>query len=117
MHGTIASAESIAVGPLLISAETRGIPPGMDVLWCVRPEHVALTNDGGGYPAAVLDVVDLGAVTTITVRLVDGPQLRVRTVETVDASTGDLCRISFKPDSVTVWPAVADSHDAAYTEV
>jgi len=117
MAGTIASAETIAVGPLTIPAATDGIPPGTDILWCVRPEHVTLITGGGGYPAAVLDVADLGALTTINVRLADGPELRVRTTESVDASIGDPCRVSFKPGSVTVWPAEAETHDAAYTEV
>ncbi len=116
MRGRIASAGSIAAGPLLITADTGLIPTGMEVLWCVRPEQVALTDEGDGYAAAIVDVVDLGALTTITVRLADGSQLRIRTTDTVDASAGDPCRVSFRPDSVTVWPVAADSQDPAYTE-
>jgi len=115
--GAISSPETIAVGSLLIAAETNGIPPGTDVLWCVRPEQIALTHEGDGYPAAVLDVADLGALTTIAVQLVGGPQLRIRTTETVDAAPGDRCGVSFKPGSVNVWPAAADNHEAVYTDV
>jgi len=106
--GTVSSSGTIATGPVSIAADTEGLPAGTDVLWCIRPEHVALTDSPGGYPARVMDVADLGAVTTVTVKLGGGTELRIRTIETVDADPGTDCRVRFQPGAVTVWPAAVD---------
>jgi hypothetical protein len=53
----------------------------------------------------VIDAADLGALTTLTVRLAGGPELRVRTPAGPGVADGDRCRIRIPPERVTVWPA------------
>jgi len=99
--GRTVSLTELSAGAALV--ETRhGLPPGTDVLWCVRPERIEI-SDAGRYAAEVVDVADLGAVTTAVVRLVDGPELQVRTVKPIDRTVGSSCRIDLEPDAITVW--------------
>jgi ABC-type Fe3+/spermidine/putrescine transport system ATPase subunit len=101
--GTVTSPSAITAGGLLIEADAQGMAPGTEVLWCVRPEHVTV-SEGGAYPATVLDAADMGAVTALTVRLDDGPQLRLRALNQPDLGVGDACRVDLAPGSITVWP-------------
>lgn len=78
------------------------LPQGTNVLWCIRPEHVAIAP-GGDYSAEVLDVADLGSVTAAIVRLDGGPELRVRSIEPIREAVGASCRIDLDPDAITVW--------------
>ncbi|HVT66481.1 MAG TPA: ATP-binding cassette domain-containing protein, partial [Trebonia sp.] len=86
---------------LRIAAETGDLPAGAEVLWTIRPDHIAVlpgtapaatangdragahdgpaydgaAYDGAGrgvYPAVVDDVADIGTLTTLTVRLRTG---------------------------------------------
>jgi ABC-type Fe3+/spermidine/putrescine transport system ATPase subunit/ABC-type sulfate transport system permease component len=102
--GTIATQDVIAAGTLRIAAATDAIPSGTDVLWCVRPEHIAITDDGG-YAATVLDIADVGTLSTLTIRLTGGPELRVRTVDPPRVAVGDTCRVNLAPERISVWPA------------
>ena len=109
---------------LLIAAETSGLPVGADVLWTIRPDHIAVlpgtVNHGNGtggtpetYPALVEDVADIGTLTTLTVRLRTGqnppPELRVRTTAVVTVAPGDPCTVRLPPADITAWPAVPAS--------
>jgi len=72
------------------------------VLWSVRPERITL-SDTGSYPVDVVDVVDLGSVTAVTVVLIEGPQLRIRTTEPVSVVAGDAYAVNIPPAAITVW--------------
>ena len=102
--GTVASPSAITAGDLLIEADAHGLASGTEVLWCVRPEHVTLSQ-GGAYPATVLDAADMGAVSALTIRLDDGPQLRLRALNPPDLGVGDPCRVDLAPGTITVWPS------------
>ena len=101
-EGVALSPAELKVGDAVIRTAQHGIGDGVPVLWCIRPELVNL-SDGGQYPAAVLDSVDLGGVTAALVRLAGGPELRLRTTAPVDPAPGSSCRIDLDPDAITVW--------------
>jgi molybdate transport system permease protein len=125
IHATVAEPGVLAVGTpdaaaaspdaagLLIAAATDGLLPGAEVLWTIRPDHIAVlpgASDGPeAYPAEVDDVADIGTLTTLTVRLrtgqVRGPELRVRTTATVTLAPGDACHVRMAPADITAWPA------------
>jgi hypothetical protein len=98
---------------LLIAADTGGLPVGAEVLWTIRPDHIAVlagAADGPGlYPAEVDDVADIGTLTTVTLRLRTGrdnaPELRVRTTAGLTLAPGDPCAVRLPPADITAWPA------------
>jgi ABC-type sulfate/molybdate transport systems ATPase subunit/ABC-type sulfate transport system permease component len=79
------------------------LPPGLAVLWCVRPNDVILGKEGR-YPARVTDVVQLGTSTPVTVQLEDGPELRAWMPGSGQLEVGNHCGVTIEPDSVSVWP-------------
>jgi molybdate transport system permease protein len=135
IHGTVAEPGVIAVGAgsdagyeagaagMRIAAPTGDLPAGAEVLWTIRPDHVAVsgsaaggagaaaTGDGFAYPAVVDDIADIGTLTTLTVRLRAGaeqsPELRVRTTAVPDLAPGDHCAVRLDPADITAWPAGA----------
>ncbi|HEY0934741.1 MAG TPA: ATP-binding cassette domain-containing protein [Trebonia sp.] len=121
--GTVAGPGQLTVGSgPRVAATTGDLPAGTEVLWTVRPDHVAVLAraagpgpDGGAdvtlYPAVVEDVADIGTLTTLTVRLAAGrepaPELRVRTTAVIGLEPGDLCSVRLNAADVTAWPAPA----------
>ena len=106
--GTVTDPGVITVGTLQIAAETDDLPPGSAVLWTIRPDHIVVTAHDG-YPATVEDVADIGTLTTLTVQLADGPELRVRTTAPVTVVPGETCHVRLDPDAITAWPAARRS--------
>jgi ABC-type sulfate/molybdate transport systems ATPase subunit/ABC-type sulfate transport system permease component len=109
-HGVIAEPGTVTVGMLRIAAETGDLPGGSEVLWTIRPDHVAVTPRGA-YPAIVDDVADIGTITTLTVRLPGGPELRVRTTDPGDLVPGGTCRVDLDPAAITLWPSGVAARD------
>jgi len=105
-HGAVVSSTEIEVDHVRIAVRPHDLRPGTHVLWCIRPEHVRLVDEGG-YPAAILDAVDMGAVTDLVVRLRSGPELRVRTGEAPPKRQGDDQRVELFPERINLWPADA----------
>ncbi len=95
----------ISVGGIVIDADISDVRPETTVLWCVRPERVALVAKGGGsHRARVIDVAELGTSTALTVRLDGGPELRVRTTDRTLFLAGDACDVRIEPSAISVWP-------------
>jgi ABC-type sulfate/molybdate transport systems ATPase subunit/ABC-type sulfate transport system permease component len=107
---------------LRIAARTGELPVGAEVLWTVRPDHVAVlagpaagpaagSASEGVYPAEVDDIADIGTLTIVTVRLRTGaeqePELRVRTTAALDLAPGDHCAVRLDPADITAWPVAA----------
>ena len=118
--GTLTVGGDVAGTQLRIAAPTDGLPPGAQVLWTIRPDHVAVVlpasdpggaaaPDGAVYPAVVDDIADIGTLTTLTVRLgaggAEAPELRVRTTAVLDLAPGDRCAVRLDPGDITAWPA------------
>jgi molybdate transport system ATP-binding protein/molybdate transport system permease protein len=98
----------IAAGEAVIETAPHGLAPGTDVRWCIRPERIDLVA-GGRYPAELVDVADLGAVTSAVVRLTGGPELRLRTARPVELAAGSPCRVDLDPEAITVWATVPEA--------
>jgi len=102
--GSVADAGRIRSGSVTLAADTAGLAEGRPVSWALRPEQIRITV-GGAHPARVLDLVDLGSVTDLTVELDGGPRLRVRSAEAPGVTAGDACRVDIPADAIRVWPA------------
>lgn len=100
-RGRTGSPSELAVGAVTLVAH-HGLDPGLEVLWCVRPERIDVSLSGR-YLAEVIDIADLGAVTTAVVRLVGGPELRVRSLRPLPFVPGASCRVDIDPEAFTVW--------------
>ncbi len=105
--GTVAEPGVITVGAQRITAETGDLAPGSEVLWTIRPDHIAITHRDG-YDSVVEDVADIGTMTTLTVRLLGGPELRIRTTDPGSLVPGDSCLIRLDPAAITLWPAAPE---------
>jgi len=105
--GRVVAANTLSTGTVTIMVHPNGFPAGAEVLWCVRPEQIDL-SDSGRYPAQILDVARLGAATAVEVRLDHGAALHIRTPKSVDFDIGASCRIDIDPSAITVWPVTSD---------
>jgi molybdate transport system permease protein len=101
--GTVTEPDVITSGEVRILASTSDLPLGSDVLWTIRPDRIAIAAHGT-YPAMVDDVADTGTITTVTVRLYGGPELRVRTTDPGGPSPGDTCGVDLDQAAITLWP-------------
>jgi molybdate transport system permease protein len=108
-HGAVTEPGAITAGTLRIAAETGDLPAGSEILWTIRPDHIAVAG-GGAYPAIVADVADIGTITMLTLRLPGGPELRVRTTDPGELQPGDACRVDLDPAAITIWPSGASAH-------
>jgi molybdate transport system permease protein len=112
-HGSVVAPGLLAVGELRIIAETGDLEAGTPVLWTIRPDHIAVMSPQAGhgteyYPAMVDDIADIGTLTTLTVRLSGGAELRVRTTAATDLAPGAPCLVRLAPADITAWPAGGD---------
>jgi ABC-type sulfate/molybdate transport systems ATPase subunit/ABC-type sulfate transport system permease component len=111
-YGVACGPRQIEAGGVRLDAGEHGIPAGSPVLWCIRPENVYL--DGArGYAAQVVDVVDLGAVSDVVVRLSGGPELRLRNGAFPEVSPGDPVCLDLPAECISVWPADRPSRPEA----
>jgi ABC-type Fe3+/spermidine/putrescine transport system ATPase subunit/ABC-type sulfate transport system permease component len=93
-------------GRLRLAVAPVGMAVGTPVLWCIRPEHIRLGLPGG-YPAEVLDLVEMGAVADLVIRLAGGPELRVRSSDASGIQPGTLVRAGLPPERISLWPVEA----------
>lgn len=100
---TVTGPSEITAGRLAIPIGRTELPAGTDILWCIRPEHINVSADGA-YPATVTDIADIGTATILTLQLTGGPELRMRTTDTVHLDTGDTCRTNLDAATVAIWP-------------
>jgi molybdate transport system permease protein len=103
-RAAVAAPGVITAGEVRIAAGTSDLPAGCELLWSIRPDHVAITPRGP-YPAVVDDVADIGTSTTVTVVLDGGPVLRARTTGPGGLGPGHPCHVDLDPAAITLWPA------------
>ncbi|MBV9659893.1 MAG: ATP-binding cassette domain-containing protein [Acidimicrobiales bacterium] len=102
--GRSAGPGRVRSGQLTLAVASNPAASGSAVLWCVHPEHIRVSATGG-HPAEVLDVVDLGAATTLELDLGAGATITARTAEPGPWRPGDPCGVHVDPAAVTVWAA------------
>ncbi len=110
-RGVVVATDRIASAGIELDAPTGGIAPGTEVIWSVRPEHVALNPDGR-YRAVLLDDADLGTVRELTVSLGTSTELTARTLERGALPVGAIVGLDLSPADVSVWARGASSPDA-----
>ncbi len=98
---TIAS-DLILSNGVEIQAPTDRLPGGVEVVWCVRPEHIALSREGR-YPAVLLDDADLGFIRELTISVEDRLQMTMRTSEPLQLRIGQTLRVEMPLEQISVW--------------
>ena len=101
--GRVIGAGVLLVGSAHVAVSTD-LPTGTEVLWSVRPERISLGSTGR-YEALVTDVADLGSVVAVTATLLDGPELRIRTIDGGGVVIGQRCGLDIAPEAISLWPA------------
>ncbi|MBN9548553.1 MAG: ABC transporter ATP-binding protein [Alphaproteobacteria bacterium] len=88
-----------------ISVETApGAVPGEPASLLIRPEHIELAGDGDGVPAEIVEVIYLGELTQITLRLESGQAIAARQITDRALQTGARVRVSWKSGHVRAVP-------------
>ncbi|WP_063837188.1 ABC transporter ATP-binding protein/permease [Phaeacidiphilus oryzae] len=100
LPGRVSDGELRAAGGVALPLGAEA-PADGEVTWCIRPEDVRLTADGG-QQARVLDRVRLGPLTELT--LLVGGELELAAL-TPAPPGGDTVRIDLPPRAVTIWPS------------
>ncbi len=101
VFGTTVGESQIEIGKG-VSLSVGGPPlvPNERVGWSVRPEYVRLSGNGR-YEAAIEEVVSMGAMRQVSVRLGD---VRLRLLAD-PSSISERCRLDIDPGSIQVWKA------------
>ena len=102
-HGVAVAADRIASDEAELEAPTRGLAPGTEVIWSVRPEHISLNPDGR-YAAVLLDDADLGTMRELTISLEGVLELTARTLDPLELPIGAPVRLDLAPENISVWP-------------
>ena len=89
--------DELLMGTLTVISAPHRLPAGANVVWGIRPEHVEVSSSGQ-YPAQVIDVANLGAMTAVRVRLEEAVEVHIRAPAT--RSPGDRGFVSNRPRSV-----------------
>ena len=103
MRGVLDTGRTLRAGEVALELAAEPAPPGTPVAWCVRPEDVVISRDKG-HPATVLDVITLGPVAELSLRLSGGDELTAIVAAPADLAIGSECHVHIPPDAVTVWP-------------
>jgi molybdate transport system permease protein len=111
--GSVVSSTALAVGAARVAIPPTTLARGTPVHWSVRPEDVevaALTSPSptGDFEGRMIEIADTGLAYELFVEYGDGLEMRARTTSAPDVATGERCRISFRAEAVSVWPAALE---------
>jgi molybdate transport system permease protein len=109
-RASIVAADRILSTGIEMRAPTAGLPIGSEVVWCVRPEHIALSREGR-YPAVLLDDADLGFIRELTISLEDRLQMTMRTSEPLQLRIGQTLRVDMPAEHISVWLLTGPTSD------
>jgi molybdate transport system permease protein len=113
--GRVVSPGVVRVGPVDLALDTGGLAAGTDLLWCIRPEEVQL-SETGTYRATVTDAAVIGAVVEFVVRFDDaGPELRARGPRSRIFAPGTRCGVTIPSEAVSLWAKDAVTTDSQLT--
>jgi ABC-type Fe3+/spermidine/putrescine transport system ATPase subunit len=110
LMATVVTSSALAVGDARVSISPTIIAHGTRVHWSVRPERVDVAASIGPSSASdvegrVTEIVDTGLAYELFVEFGGGHEIRSRTPIEPVVAPGDQCRVSFRADAVSVWPA------------
>ena len=100
--GVVEGDDRITSQGTVIGAPTAGLAPGARVEWGVRAEDVSI-NPNGAYLATVVDAVNAGSMSEVTVAI-GSLQLSARGTTGPLPRAGAPCRVDIPADAVMVWP-------------
>jgi ABC-type Fe3+/spermidine/putrescine transport system ATPase subunit/ABC-type sulfate transport system permease component len=101
--GRVLSPGVVRVGRVNLALDSGTLAAGTEVLWCIRPEDVQL-SEAGTYRATVTDAAVLGAVVEYVVRFDDaGPELRARASRSTSFAPGAPCGVDVPAEAVSLW--------------
>jgi molybdate transport system permease protein len=108
--GRVVSTTSLAVGAARMPIPPTTLARGTLVHWSVRPEYVEVAVLSspfatGDFEGRMIEVTDTGLAYELFVEYAEGLELRARTTSMPDVAAGERCRVSFRTDAVSVWPA------------
>ena len=110
--GTVVSADTIAIGDARVRISTTTLAAGTRVHWSVRPEQVEVAEwtkpAAGEFEGHLSDVADTGLAYELFVDYGEGRELRARSSSVPDVAPGERCRVSFRPDAVSLWPVAEE---------
>ncbi len=92
-----------ALGRQLAAAAPPGMQPGQEGHLLIRPEHVLL-DDPQGIPATIDEVVYLGELTALHLRLENGQGIWARQITDRSLRRGDRVTASWKPETPRIVP-------------
>jgi ABC-type Fe3+/spermidine/putrescine transport system ATPase subunit len=96
-----------------VDLDTGAVAAGTEVLWCIRPEEVRL-SEVGTYRATIIDAAILGAVVEFVVRLDDaGLELRARASRSTIFPPGASYGVDIPREAVSVWAQDQPTTDRA----
>ncbi|QKC94091.1 ABC transporter ATP-binding protein [Mesorhizobium sp. NZP2298] len=81
-----------------------GTAPGEPARLLIRPEHVELGRGGEGVAAEIVEVIYLGELTQLTLRLESGQTLAARQITDRTLQAGARVHVSWKPGHVRAVP-------------
>jgi molybdate transport system permease protein len=108
--GSVVSSTALAIGDALVPIPPTTLARGTSVHWSVRPEYVdvaAWTSPAatGDFVGRMIEIADTGLAYELFVEYGDGMEMRSRSTSPPDVAPGERCRISFRAEAVSVWPA------------
>ncbi|HWA50757.1 MAG TPA: ABC transporter ATP-binding protein, partial [Dongiaceae bacterium] len=103
-QGGSADVEVPAFGHNLSAIAAPGLQTGQQVALLIRPEHV-LIADGAGVAAEIVDLVYLGELTAVQLRLDSNVGIWARQITSHNLRRGTQVKIGWKPEHARVVPA------------
>ncbi|MGH9047112.1 MAG: ATP-binding cassette domain-containing protein [Acidimicrobiales bacterium] len=107
-QGRVRSSGVVEVAGTAVAMDSGDLLPGTEVLWCIRPEEVQLTEEGT-HRALVVDRVELGATSELLLELSTGFELKVIVSGRPDLSRGASCGLALPLASIRLWPALPEA--------
>ncbi|MDX6750387.1 ABC transporter ATP-binding protein [Geminicoccaceae bacterium 1502E] len=104
VSGREARAEVPAFGRTLAVAAEDGVAQGSPAQLLLRPEHVLIDQDADGIPAEIVEVIYLGELTQLTLRLESGQMLAARQITDRSLQAGAHVKLSWQPGHARVIP-------------
>jgi len=109
-EATVVSSTALAFGDARVTIAPTSLALGTRVHWSVRPEYVdvaASTNPSatGDVEGRVIEIADTGLAYELFVEYGNGREIRARTLRRPEVAPGARCRVTFRADAVSVWPA------------
>jgi molybdate transport system permease protein len=113
LEASVVSSSALAVGDARVTISPTSLAAGTRVHWSVRPEHVDVAASTGPPTARdiegrVTEIADTGHAYELCVEYGRGQEIRSRTTIEPALVPGDLCRVSFRAEAVSMWRAALE---------